>query len=234
MKYPHIQQHDEKDCGAACLSMVCSYYGLKLPIARFRDLIKVDNMGASIYGVVEGAKEVGLDTQALEGSYDELIDGIDKGEIKFPAIARIINEHGFEHFIVIYARKGDCFVTGDPARSGIKKMPAAVFREQWQEQIITFAPNQDFTKRNETKGSFLKFFRYITTQKKMLTYVFIMSVLVMLINVSGSLIFQYVVYDVEESVSSGGIQSPNESRQLKPSTLCHACHDVGKCQARCK
>lgn len=47
-KYPFVQQHDEKDCGAACLSKICEYYGLKLPIATFRDLIKVDNQGANI------------------------------------------------------------------------------------------------------------------------------------------------------------------------------------------
>lgn len=48
MKYPHIKQHDEKDCGAACLSMICEYYGLKLPLTKFRNLIKVDNQGANM------------------------------------------------------------------------------------------------------------------------------------------------------------------------------------------
>ena len=58
MKYPFTSQHDERDCGAACLSMICEYYGKKLPIARFRELIKVDNQGANIYGIVTGAKEI--------------------------------------------------------------------------------------------------------------------------------------------------------------------------------
>ena len=39
MKYPHIKQHDEKDCGAACLCMISEYHGLKIPIAKARSLI---------------------------------------------------------------------------------------------------------------------------------------------------------------------------------------------------
>ena len=43
MKKIHlIKQHDEKDCGAACLSMILEYYGLKLPMAVIRDAIQVD------------------------------------------------------------------------------------------------------------------------------------------------------------------------------------------------
>lgn len=56
MKYPHIKQHDEKDCGAACLCMISEYHGLKIPIAKARSLIKVDNIGANVYGLVDGAQ----------------------------------------------------------------------------------------------------------------------------------------------------------------------------------
>ena len=95
-KFPFTQQHDEKDCGAACLSMISEYYGLKLPIAKFRDLIKVDAQGANIYGLVSGADRIGLDAEALEGTLEELMEGISNGEIKFPFVARIVNEHMFE------------------------------------------------------------------------------------------------------------------------------------------
>lgn len=47
MKYPFVKQHDEVDCGAACLSMISQYYGLKMFLGDFRELIKVDNNGAN-------------------------------------------------------------------------------------------------------------------------------------------------------------------------------------------
>lgn len=157
-KFPFTQQHDEKDCGAACLSMISEYYGLKLPIAKFRDLIKVDAQGANIYGLVSGADRIGLDAEALEGTLEELMEGISNGEIKFPFVARIVNEHMFEHFIVVYSIKKEKAIIGDPGKNRIIKVPISQFLEQWQGQIITFIPNQNFEKRNERKGSFRKFF----------------------------------------------------------------------------
>lgn len=193
MKYPHIQQHDEKDCGAACLSMISEFFGLKLPIAKFRELIKVDNHGANIYGIVKGAEEIGLKAEALEGSYKELIEGISDGEISFPFIARIINEEMFEHFIVVYSIKNGTVKIGDPAKTGITKMSEEQFEKQWQKQIVTIAPGKDFSKGNHQKGSFRKFFRYITTQKKMLVFVFIMSILVSVINLAGAAVFDCAI-----------------------------------------
>lgn len=194
-RYPFIKQHDEKDCGAASLSMISEYYGLKLPIARFRELIKVDNQGANIYGIVTGAQKIGLEADALEGTKEELLEGISNGEVKFPFIARIINEQMYEHFVVIFAIKKDKFLVGDPGKDKINKISKSQFLEQWQGQIVTFVPNQNFEKKNERKGTFKKFFPYILLQKKLLFFVFIMSVIISAINISGSIIFEYILSD---------------------------------------
>ena len=73
MKKMHlIRQHDEKDCGAACLSMILEYYGLKLPMAVIRDAIQVDQNGANIYGMLEGASRFGLKGDARGGSAEDV------------------------------------------------------------------------------------------------------------------------------------------------------------------
>lgn len=193
MKYPHIQQHDEKDCGAACLSMVAEFYGAKYPLAKFRELIKVDNQGANMYGLAVGAEKIGLTATALEGNYDELLDAINKKEINFPLLARIINESGFEHYIIIYGIKTNSIIVGDPEKPKNKKVSSDVFKSQWQGQIVTFEPNENFKKVNKRKGSFKKFFRYITTQKKFLALVFVLSIFITAINISGMIVFEYVI-----------------------------------------
>lgn len=165
LKYPFIQQHDEKDCGAACLSMISEFYGLKLPIARCRELIKVDNHGANIYGLVTGAEKIGLEAEALEGTLEELIEGISNNEIIFPFIARIINEQMFEHFVVVYAMKRNTFVIGDPAKNKLIYVPVSQFEKQWQGQIITFSTKESFVRMNKRKDEFRKFFRFIFSQK---------------------------------------------------------------------
>lgn len=209
-KYPFIQQHDEKDCGAACLSMISEFYGHKLPIATLRELIKVDSQGANIYGLVTGANQIGLDADALEGTPEELVDGISKNEISFPFIARIVNEQMFEHFIVVYGIKKETVIIGDPGKNKITKMPVAQFKEQWQGQIVTFLPNQNFERKNERKGSLKKFFRFVTSQKKLLVFVFIMSIIISAINISGSIVFQYVLSDSVQMTSVEVVELENE------------------------
>ena len=195
MKYPHVQQHDERDCGVACLSMVLKYYGMKVPISKLREKIKADNIGANIYGIVQAAENFHLEANALEGTFSELTDEIKKDQLCFPFIARIITPTGFEHFIVVYNIKGDTLTIADPGKTSVTKMPVHDFQEQWQGQIITFTPKKSFTKMDLEKGSLTKFFKYITKQKKMLVYVFIMSIIVAVINMSGSILFEYILSD---------------------------------------
>lgn len=180
--------------------MVSSYYGADHKIARIRELIKVDTQGANFLGMTNGAKELGFDTEALEGSFEELKDSISKGEIKFPFIARIISEFGFEHFVVVYSIDDDTVVIGDPAHVKITKEKVEDFREKWQEQILTLSPNKDFVRVNEVKGSFKKYFKFITRQKKMLSFIFVLSLIVTIVNISGIFVFQYVFsYATEET-----------------------------------
>lgn len=203
-RYPFTKQHDEKDCGAACLSMISEFYGLKLPLAHFRDLIKVDSQGANIYGLVTGAGSIGLEADALEGTPEELLDGIQKGEIRLPFIARIVTEQMFEHFIVVYGLKKEMLLVGDSGKSGIVKMPLSLFVKQWQGQIVTFAPNQHFEKKNEKEGSLKKFYKLIILQRKNLIFVFALSVIISIINVFGAVIFKYILTDsLEVSVFAG-------------------------------
>ncbi len=202
LKYPHIQQHDEKDCGAACLAMIAEFYGLKLPIARLRELIKVDNMGANMYGLMTGAAEIGLKAECLAGNWKELNDSLAKREFDLPIIVRIINEHGFEHYVVIWAINEKGITVGDPGSPSTGIVPVDVFRKAWQGQVMTAAKTEQFKTGDEKKGSFTKFFRYMLNQKKMLAFVIIMSLLISLVNIAGSFVFQYVVQDTQTEIVS--------------------------------
>ena len=204
MKYPHVQQHDEKDCGAACLAMVAEHYGLKLPIARCRELIKVDNMGANMYGLETGAAEIGFEAECLEGSFEELSDGISDGDIKYPFIARIINEHGYEHYIVVWDidMQGNVVYVGDPGHHRSDTLALDVFKHQWQGQIVSFVSAEHVEQADYKKGSFLKFFKYVLNQKKLLAFVMGMSIVISMVNIAGSMVFQYVTQEIQATAIS--------------------------------
>ncbi len=214
-RYPFTKQHEEKDCGAACLSMISEYYGLKLPYARFRDWIKVDEQGANMYGLVTGAQKAGFVADALEGTGEELLEGITTGEIRFPFIARVVEEHLFEHFIVVYAIKKDKVIVGNPAKNKIAHMTIAEFMEHWQGDIVTFAPSDGFRQRNERKGTFKKYFTYILSQKKVLWLVFLISLLISAVNVFGSVIFEYILTNSFEETSLEGTENQNSRQEVE-------------------
>ena len=53
----HVSQVDETDSGAACLAMVCRYFGKAVPLARVRQLVWADHRGASLRGLCAGELE---------------------------------------------------------------------------------------------------------------------------------------------------------------------------------
>ncbi len=195
MRYPHIRQHDERDCGAACLCMISEFYGLKLSIARCRELIKVDAFGANVYGLVTGAEELGLASEAFYGNAGDLFEGINAGEITFPFIARIINEKQWEHFVVVYSMINDIVYVGDPSKTQITRINIVDFIDQWQGQIITFVPKEDFQKANKRKGEVSKYFKLIISQKRLLAFVFLFSLIIAGISLFSATIFKYIIDD---------------------------------------
>lgn len=202
MPFHLIKQHDIKDCGAACVSMICRYYGLLLPMAKFRELIKVDNSGANIYGIVDGAEKLGLNATALQGNSAEFLDSINKGEVKFPLIARIVADKFLEHYIVVYKISSKYLYVADPAK-GKKKYTYKDFFEIWTGHIIIFEKTKAFQKRNECKGSLLRFLKLVTCQKKLLCATFFTSLTITIIGVLGAFIFQIIMKGIEVGGGNG-------------------------------
>lgn len=195
MKHPITKQHDQKDCGAACLSMIARFYGLNMPIVKYRELIKVDNDGSNLYAITQGASQIGLSANALEGTYNELEKEISSNKIHFPFIARIISEEMFEHYIVVYNITSKKVIAGDPAKGKVT-YSIELFKKIWTGHIVTFEKTPRFKKGNEAKGSLKKFVKLVTAQKKLITIVVILSFLISAISLFGSMLFEYITNNV--------------------------------------
>ena len=108
-----IMQHDENDCGAACLAMVCASYGIKYPIVKYRELLNFNSNGTSIYDISHAGEKIGFKTMALKGSYRELLKSIKDREIMLPCIA-VVKKEEFFHYIVIYKVTSHKIYIADP------------------------------------------------------------------------------------------------------------------------
>ena len=110
MKYPFIRQHDRKDCGVVALAMICKYYGRKVKISQMRSDVCLDSNGVSILGITEAAYRYGLLASAVSGTSDELLSDIKEQKLCFPFIARVLNDEGLYHFVVVYEKKNQRFI----------------------------------------------------------------------------------------------------------------------------
>ena len=41
MRVHGIMQHDNRDCGVACLATICRFFGIKIPITKLREEMKM-------------------------------------------------------------------------------------------------------------------------------------------------------------------------------------------------
>lgn len=187
-----IKQHDEKDCGAACLAMILSYYGKKVPLAQVREAIKVDQYGANIYGVIDGAKKYNLSGEGLEGSPEDVWKAFANEEVTMPAIVRILNENGYEHYVVAKSIKQNNIFLYDPDQ-GKAEMKMEKFLNCCLGHVIELMPDAGFSKGNSRIREINRFVNMILSQKKLLLCIASLSILVTGIGLAGTFLFQYII-----------------------------------------
>ncbi len=66
----YTAQVDENDCGVAALNMVLKYYGSNYTLAHLRNLAKTTNDGTTALGIVEAAKHLNLNAEAVRTDID--------------------------------------------------------------------------------------------------------------------------------------------------------------------
>jgi ABC-type bacteriocin/lantibiotic exporter with double-glycine peptidase domain/CRP-like cAMP-binding protein len=119
-RIPHVFQIDESDCGAACLAIVCRYYGRRVPLRVVREAIGVRARGASLAALKSGAEQLGLHC-AMVKVPSTMLD-----RIPLPAV---VNWKA-RHWMVLYDVGDRSVRVADPA-TGIRKMPRSEFVDGW-------------------------------------------------------------------------------------------------------
>lgn len=199
-----IKQHDEKDCGAACLAMILEYYGRKIPLAVIRQDIKVDQDGANILGIITGAGKYHLDAEAYGGEPEDAWLELTGGEYTFPMILRVLSDEMYEHFVIAMGVSKNKVKIVDPA-FGKRILSEEEFKERFLGQIITFCPNEHFTRGNDRKNSYANYIGLISRQKGLLLTSALLSLSIVAIGMSGMFLFRYIIDSVLPSLSMENI-----------------------------
>lgn len=184
MNVKYIQQYDEKDCGPTCLSMISRYYGKKVSIPKLRELAGTDKQGTNLYGLVIAGESIGL---KLTGVKADSLSELQKNHL--PVIANTINNQGFDHFVIIEKLKNDYLNIVDPAK-GKYKITKEDFEAQWTNILVLIEKTESFTHEDDYPKVSNIFKDIFKANHKLLWIVFIFSILINLIGVSGAFYFK--------------------------------------------
>ena len=187
-----ILQHDERDCGAACLAMLVAHYGKRLPLSRFCELTRTDRSGASLYGLASGAEQLGFAARALSGDLPGLLQELRAGTIRCPFIAHIVTEDNMLHYVVVYGLSGNRLRIADPGK-GKYTLHSDTFAAGWTGHILAVEKTDAFIPGTETKGSLARFFALLKGNIRALAGVLLLSLLITAISVAGTFVFELVI-----------------------------------------
>ncbi len=188
-----VKQHDLKDCGAACLASVSAYYGLKMPIAKIRQISHTDTRGTNVLGLVQGLESMGFNAKGVKGGEDVLPD------IPLPAIAHIITNEQYHHYVVIYKVIKRKVEVMDPAFGKIEQYSMEEFLKIWTGVLVLLEPNEYFEQKNEKTNTYKRFWSLIQPHKSILIQALLGALVYTILGLSTSIyiekITDYVLID---------------------------------------
>lgn len=189
-KYVCIKQHDERDCGVACLATISKQYGLKVPLSKLREVAGTDKQGTNVLGLLKAAEEIGFTAKAVKGDTTAFFQ-----DFPLPAIAHCLIDNQLLHYIVIHKITEKQVIIADPAK-GIMKYTPEEFFKIWTGILVLLAPTTNFKKGDETQGLFSRFWHLLKPQKGLFFQIFIGSILYTLLGIAGAFYFQFLIDEI--------------------------------------
>ena len=101
----HIPQHQQSECGLACLAMIADFHGLRLDLAATRARTGGAGRGHTLQALMQAAEALGLNGRPLRLSMEEL------PQLKLPCILH----WNLDHFVVLEKIRKQQALILDPA-----------------------------------------------------------------------------------------------------------------------
>ncbi|WP_303267435.1 peptide cleavage/export ABC transporter [Streptococcus vestibularis] len=189
-KYPYISQVDQRDCGVAALAMILKHYGSSYSLAYLRELAQTSREGTSALGLVEAAKQLGLETQAIRAD----LDLFKQENLSYPFIAHVVKDGGLQHYYTVFGQAKGQVVVGDPDPSTkVIKMSLEDFDKEWTGVALFFEPGKNYIKYKEKVAGLLSFLPILFRRKGLIAVIVLLSFLVTLVNIIGSYYLQSII-----------------------------------------
>lgn len=146
-----VLQHDQSDCGVACLLSLVQYYGGAHTLEELRSLSGTTVQGTTLLGLYQAANSIGFEAEGNEADIEVL------KAYNAPLILHLTMGN-LEHYIVCYGFEKGVFIIGDPAK-GIIKLSPKELNSLWRSKTcLTLTPTPQFKKKTTQQKAQFKWF----------------------------------------------------------------------------
>lgn len=184
-------QHDENDCGLACILTICKFLKICVDETALRKNIFLGNDGLSLYGITEVFRTIGMKSLAVEGTNIELYSLL--SEEKKPIII-MINEDDEYHYVVLYKTNNSKVFLWDPNK-GKRIITKEYFDLIWSSYAIIITEILEIDRVVLPKKSVC--WTALFQQKKLLALLVIFSVILMAISVITTFLYKNIIDQIE-------------------------------------
>ncbi|WP_199246070.1 peptidase domain-containing ABC transporter [[Phormidium] sp. ETS-05] len=191
MKYPVVLQHNEEDCGAACLATIAKFYGRIFSISRTRAATGTGQLGTTLLNLKQGARALGFNARGVKAP----LELVDKQAIPLPGI---IHWKG-NHWVVLYGRRGQKYAIADPA-AGLCFLSREELISAWSNGVMMLLePRPDFhlipDDRAELSG-FRRFLLRVGTYRSILAEALLLNAVLGVLSLTTPFLIQILTDDV--------------------------------------
>jgi len=185
------RQHNEEDCGAACLAAIARYYGHAIDFQRVRQAVGTTAHGTTLLGLQQGADQLGFHARPVQAA-PAILEQL--SEMPLPAI---LHWRG-NHWVVFYGQRRNRFVIADPAL-GLRYLTRAELIAGWQDWVaLLLDPDlhrlaEEPTERRSSARYFLQSFWFF---RRLLVQVLLLSAMLGLLSLATPLLIQVLTDDV--------------------------------------
>ena len=184
-RFPLIEQAEEKDCGAACLAMICRHYKLHITRGKLREMANVTTEGATLDSLAKVGESLGFTTRGVQCDYDSLLG------FELPFIA---HWQGY-HYIVVYGVSKNQVWVADPAL-GFVKMDRARFEKGWTGIALLFSPGGEMVQIAASASPWRRFVGYLKPYASLLMYLLLATLVIEALGIAPPVIVQNVLDNV--------------------------------------
>ena len=186
----HVTQLGEYACGLACLSTLSRFHGGNVSQEKLRDISGTTTSGTTLLGLIQAAKEIGLEAKGFEAELTHL------REQESPVILHVVIDKVREHYVVCFGHQEGVYWVSDPG-SGIKAWDEASLLEVWKSKILLqVKPSENFqTKSKQTQSKWEWFKELISEDIPVLLVAAVLGTLMAITGLSTAIFSQRLIDD---------------------------------------